>query len=321
MSEKLLEVNGLKTYFYSKHNVAKAVDGVDFSLEKGEILGIIGESGRGKSVTVKSILQIVKTPGKIAGGEIIYRGTDLLANRKAISEVRGNEISMIFQEPMTALNPALRIGYQMIEGLRLHLDKSKKEAYEIAVAYLKQVKINAPDTVMHKYPHQLSGGMRQRVLIAMAISTRPNILLADEPTTALDVTIQQQIISLLKELKDTLDMSIIFITHDMGVINEITDNTVVMYCGKVMETAPTYSLLKEPIHPYSKALIGAIPRLYEDREELETIPGSVPSLSSLPAGCKFSNRCKYCMDICREKEPELLQVDDNRKVRCWKYES
>ncbi|WP_130862315.1 ABC transporter ATP-binding protein [Bacilliculturomica massiliensis] len=318
--ENILDVKNLHTYFYTKAGVSKAVNGVNFSLREGEILGIIGESGSGKSVAVKSILQIVPRPGKIAEGQIIYRGRDLLADKQAIGQVRGKDITMIFQEPMTSLNPVLTIGRQLTEGIRLHLGLSKEEANQRACEFLKQVKITNPEELLTRYPHHLSGGMRQRVMIAMALATDTKILIADEATTALDVTIQQQIIYLLKELRDRLHMSIIFITHDMGVINEIADNTAVMYCGKIQEYASTYEVMKHPRHPYTEALLKAIPSIDAEQQKLSTIPGSVPSLLALPEGCSFSNRCTQCTDRCREEEPKLIRLEDGHRVRCWKYD-
>lgn len=317
--DKILEVKNLHTYFYTKAGVAKAVNGVSFSLQKGEILGIIGESGSGKSVAVKSIMQIVPKPGKIADGQVLFEGKDLLADKHSIDDVRGKDITMIFQEPMTSLNPVLTIGRQLTEGMRLHLGLSKAEAEERACKFLKQVKITDPQELLTRYPHHLSGGMRQRVMIAMALGTDAKILIADEATTALDVTIQQQIIYLLKELRDQLGMSIIFITHDMGVINEIADNTAVMYCGKIQEYASTYDIMKYPKHPYTAALLEAIPRIDDDQEILSTIPGNVPGLLNLPVGCSFSNRCSECREICKEKEPDIYRLPDGHKVRCWKY--
>ena len=317
--DSLLKINDLHTYFYSKRGVVKAVEGINLEVQKGEILGIVGESGSGKSVAVKSIMHLVKSPGRITSGQIFFDGDDIAS--KTINEmydIRGNKIAMIFQEPMTSLNPALKIGKQLTEGMIYHLKISSKEAEKRAVDFLRNVKINDPEEILNKYPHQLSGGMRQRVMIAMALSCNPSLLLADEPTTALDVTIQAQIIKLLKELKDKYNMSIIFITHDMGVINEISDNTAVMYCGRIMEYGTTYSIMKNPRHPYTKSLLKAIPKIDVEKEMLDTIPGNVPSLLDLPKGCKFSNRCIECEDICREKEPNILSKADGRQVRCWK---
>lgn len=318
--ERLLEVKDLRTYFFTKAGVGKAVNGISFTLDKGEILGIIGESGSGKSIAVKSLLQIVPRPGRITGGQIIFEGTDLLQNPKEIVRIRGREITMIFQEPMTSLNPVLTIGRQMTEGIRLHLGLSKEEAEKRACQYLRRVKITDPEEILTRYPHHLSGGMRQRVMIAMALCTDTKILISDEATTALDVTIQQQIIYLLKELRDQLGMAIIFITHDMGVINEIADNTAVMYCGRIQEYASTYEIMKNPKHPYTRALLKAIPRIDDSCERLSTIPGSVPSLLDLPEGCSFCGRCEECQEKCSSQEPPLFQLADGHRVRCWKYE-
>jgi len=318
-TDKILEVRELKTFFFTKKGVAKAVNGISFDLRQGEILGIIGESGSGKSVAVKSLLQIVAKPGKIVSGEILFKGQNLLKDAKAMDKARGRDITMIFQEPMTSLNPVLTIGRQMTEGLIQHFHASKKEAAEIACHYLSLVKIHNPQDILARYPHHLSGGMRQRVMIAMALSTKSSILLADEPTTALDVTIQQQIIYLLKELREQLRTSIVFITHDMGVINEIADHTAVMYCGRIQEYAATYDIMKNPRHPYTQALLEAIPSIDADQEVLRTIPGFVPSLLSLPPGCSFSNRCRYCRQICTEREPDLTEIVPGHQVRCWNY--
>lgn len=317
--EYLLEVKNLKTYFITKAGVGKAVDAVSFFLKRGEILGVIGESGSGKSVAVKSILQIVPKPGRIVDGEIWFNGVDLLADRGAMKEVRGRDITMIFQEPMTSLNPVLTIGRQMTEGVMLHLKVSKAEAKKIACKYLSLVKIPNPEEILQRYPHHLSGGMRQRVMIAMALSTNSSLLIADEPTTALDVTIQQQILYLIKDLRDQLNMGVIFITHDMGVINEVSDSTAVMYCGKIQEYASTYEVMKHPLHPYTQALIQAIPRIDMEQETLNTIPGTVPSLLDLPAGCSFSNRCAYACEQCLKESPGLYDAGGGHMVRCWKY--
>lgn len=317
--EPLLSVQELQTYFITKKFVGKAVDGVSFTLQRGEILGLIGESGSGKSVAVKSILQIVPKPGQIVGGKIIFQGTDLLSNRKRIQQVRGRDITMIFQEPMTSLNPVMSIGMQMTEGIMLHQKKTRREAEEIACAFLDRVRIPNPRSVLKRYPHHLSGGMRQRVMIAMALSTNASLLIADEPTTALDVTIQKQILLLIKELRDQLHMGVIFITHDMGVINEVSDNTAVMYCGKIQEYASTRTIMEKPLHPYTKALMRAIPRINAEREQLETIPGTIPSLQELPSGCSFHNRCAFASERCRREGPALYDAGDGHLVRCWNY--
>ena len=317
----LLEVKDLRTYFINKAGVGKAVDGVSFTLKQGEILGLIGESGSGKSVAVKSILQIVPKPGQIVGGKIYFNGKDLLGSKNAIQQVRGKDITMIFQEPMTSLNPSLTIGRQLVEGVMLHLKVSRSEAEKIACKYLDLVKISDPEEILKRYPHHLSGGMRQRVMIAMALETNSSLLIADEPTTALDVTIQQQILALIRELRDRLNMGVIFITHDMGVINEISDNTAVMYCGRIQEYAATREIMKNPMHPYTKALIQAIPRIDVEQETLNTIPGSVPSLLNLPSGCSFSNRCQYACEQCQKECPDLYDVGDGHMVRCWRYQN
>ena len=317
--EYLLEVRDLKTHFITKAGVGKAVDGVSFTLKRGEILGLIGESGSGKSVAVKSILQIVTKPGRIVGGEVIFNGVDLLADKAAMQAVRGRDITMIFQEPMTSLNPVLTIRRQMTEGVMLHLKVSRSEAEKIACKYLTLVKIPNPEETLKRYPHHLSGGMRQRVMIAMALATNSSLLIADEPTTALDVTIQQQILFLIKDLRDQLNMGVIFITHDMGVINEVSDSTAVMYCGTIQEYASTYEVMKRPLHPYTQALIEAIPRIDSEQELLNTIPGTIPSLLELPQGCSFSNRCNYACERCTKETPELYDVGGGHMVRCWKY--
>ena len=317
--EYLLEVEDLKTYFITKAGTGKAVDGVSFRLKKGEILGLIGESGSGKSVAVKSIMQIVPKPGRIVGGKVRFKGENLLGDAKAIQRVRGKDMTMIFQEPMTSLNPVLTIGRQMTEGIMLHLHLKQKQAEDVACKYLEMVKIPNPQEILKRYPHHLSGGMRQRVMIAMALETNSSLLIADEPTTALDVTIQQQILALIRELRDRLNMGVIFITHDMGVINEISDHTAVMYCGKIQEYASTREVMKNPLHPYTQALIQAIPRIDTEQEELHTIPGSVPSLLNLPAGCSFSNRCQYACEQCKNETPELYDTGDGHFVRCWRY--
>ena len=318
-SGTILTINHLKTYFYTYSGVARAVDDVSLSLQKGEILGIVGESGSGKSIMSKSILQLIKPPGKIVGGEILFRnhGNLLTASAKEIRSIRGNEISMIFQEPMTSLNPVLSIGEQIVESLICHKGLSKTAAYAKAEELLALVHINDATRVLKAYPHQLSGGMRQRVMIASALSCSPELLIADEPTTALDVTIQAQMLQLLRELRDKLNMSVIIITHDMGVISEMADRVAVMYCGKIMEYGDVASVLKAPRHPYTSALLSAIPQLNVEQETLNVIPGMVPSLYNLPQGCRFSSRCHLALEICREKEPEL-QYSGGSQVTCWR---
>ena len=304
MSEKLLEVKNLKTYFYTDEGVVKSVDDVSFDVEKGKTLGIVGESGCGKSITSLSIMQLVETPpGKIVGGEIIYQGENLL----------------IFQEPMTSLNPVFTVGKQIMEALRLHTDLDKEKAKERAIEMLKLVKIPLPEKRFNEYPHQLSGGMRQRVMIAMALSCNPKLLICDEPTTALDVTIQAQILDLINELKEKLGTSVMMITHDLGVIAEVADDVMVMYAGKVVEYGSADDIFESPKHPYTSGLMNCIPKLTdEDHTRLDVIKGMVPSFDQMPKGCAFCPRCSEAKDICRERMPELMDVNGH-KVRCFKY--
>ena len=319
MSEKLLEVKNLKTYFYTDEGVVKSVDDVSFDVEKGKTLGIVGESGCGKSITSLSIMQLVETPpGKIVGGEIIYQGENLLEkNKDQMRKIRGGEIAMIFQEPMTSLNPVFTVGKQIMEALRLHTDLDKEKAKERAIEMLKLVKIPLPEKRFNEYPHQLSGGMRQRVMIAMALSCNPKLLICDEPTTALDVTIQAQILDLINELKEKLGTSVMMITHDLGVIAEVADDVMVMYAGKVVEYGSADDIFESPKHPYTSGLMNCIPKLTdEDHTRLDVIKGMVPS--QMPKGCAFCPRCSEAKDICRERMPELMDVNGH-KVRCFKY--
>ena len=290
MSEKLLEVKNLKTYFYTDEGVVKSVDDVSFDVEKGKTLGIVGESGCGKSITSLSIMQLVETPpGKIVGGEIIYQGENLLEkNKDQMRKIRGGEIAMIFQEPMTSLNPVFTVGKQIMEALRLHTDLDKEKAKERAIEMLKLVKIPLPEKRFNEYPHQLSGGMRQRVMIAMALSCNPKLLICDEPTTALDVTIQAQILDLINELKEKLGTSVMMITHDLGVIAEVADDVMVMYAGKVVEYGSADDIFESPKHPYTSGLMNCIPKLTdEDHTRLDVIKGMVPSFDQMPKGCAF----------------------------------
>lgn len=321
MSEKLLEVKNLKTYFYTDEGVVKSVDDVSFDVEKGKTLGIVGESGCGKSITSLSIMQLVETPpGKIVGGEIIYQGENLLEkNKDQMRKIRGGEIAMIFQEPMTSLNPVFTVGKQIMEALRLHTDLDKEKAKERAIEMLKLVKIPLPEKRFNEYPHQLSGGMRQRVMIAMALSCNPKLLICDEPTTALDVTIQAQILDLINELKEKLGTSVMMITHDLGVIAEVADDVMVMYAGKVVEYGSADDIFESPKHPYTSGLMNCIPKLTdEDHTRLDVIKGMVPSFDQMPKGCAFCPRCSKAKDICRERMPELMDVNGH-KVRCFKY--
>lgn len=327
--EKILEVRNLETTFTTDRGVLKAVDSVSFDLYKGRTLGIVGESGCGKSVTSLSIMRLIPNPpGRITGGEILYKGRDLLKlGMEEMRKIRGNEISMIFQEPMTSLNPVFTIGNQLVEAIRLHQDLSKGEAVNQAIEMLKLVGIPAPDKRVKDYPHQLSGGMRQRVMIAMALSCNPQILIADEPTTALDVTIQAQILDLLRDLQQKTGLALMLITHDLGVVAEMAHEVVVMYAGKVAERAPVNEIFKSPKHPYTQGLLNSIPILGRDptgkvkKSRLEPIPGIVPSLLDLPEGCRFQERCKFVSDACKGEEPLLRSAGPDREVRCVREEA
>ncbi len=318
----LLEVKDLRTYFYTDDGIVKAVDGVDFEVKVGETIGIVGESGCGKSITAMSILRLIQCPpGKIVSGEILFNGEDLIkVTEKRIREIRGNSISMIFQEPMTSLNPVFTAGYQIEEILKLHQNLSDDEARDKAVEMIRMVGIPNPERIANEYPHQLSGGMRQRIMIAMALACRPKMLIADEPTTALDVTIQAQILDLMNELKNKLNTSIMLITHDLGVIAEMADHVIVMYSGKVVEDAPTIELFENPKHPYTIGLMSSIPSLAKEGQRLETIPGVVPNPLYLPKGCYFHPRCKYATRKCRETQPELVEVAPGHKSACLRAE-
>ena len=320
MAENLLEVRNLKKYFFTPRGVLHAVDNVTFNIEKGKTIGIVGESGSGKSVSAMSILQLLDGNGYIDSGEILLDGQDLTKfSVKQMNHIRGNEISVIFQEPMTSLNPVFSVDKQLSEPFMIHQGMNKKEAHEHALQMLYDVQIPNPEVVIKQYPHQLSGGMRQRVMIAMALACKPKILIADEPTTALDVTIQAQILHLMNELKRTTGTAIIFITHDLGVINEMADDVAVMYCGQVVEQAPADVIFQncKNSHPYTEGLMLSIPRLEIESDRLEPIPGVVPHPLALPKGCKFGPRCKYCTRKCIEEEPALTKVSDNQAVRCF----
>jgi peptide/nickel transport system ATP-binding protein len=321
MNNPILEVKGLKTYFTTKRGVSKAVDGIDFTLSKGETLGIVGESGCGKSITSLSILRLIPSPpGKIAGGSILFKGRDLVTmSEEEMRKIRGNEISMIFQEPMTSLNPVIPVGEQIAEALRLHQKMGRKEAWEKSVEMLKLVGIPSPEKRAKQEPFQLSGGMRQRVMIAMALACTPEVLIADEPTTALDVTIQAQILALIKDLQNKIGMGVVLITHDLGVVAETCDKVAVMYAGNIVEHATTEQLFANPKHPYTQGLLASLPNIYEDQEELQTIEGSVPSSYNMPDGCRFASRCPFRESICISQKPELIEHQDGSKVRCWKY--
>ena len=323
MAENLLEVKNLRTYFHTDDGIVKSVDDVSFEVKHGKTLGVVGESGCGKSITSLSIMQLVEIPpGKIEGGEILYEGEDLLKKSKdEMRKIRGGEIAMIFQEPMTSLNPVFTVGQQIMEALTLHTDLDKTAAKERAIEMLKLVKIPLPEKRFNEYPHQLSGGMRQRVMIAMALSCNPKLLICDEPTTALDVTIQAQILDLINELKEKLGTSIMMITHDLGVIAEVADDVMVMYAGKIVEYGDADEIFENPKHPYTHGLMGCIPKLTdEDHARLSVIEGMVPSFDDMPKGCAFCPRCTEAKAICRERMPELVDVN-GQKVRCFKYTS
>ena len=314
----VLEVSGLTTCFDNGKVRVTAVDNISLSVKKGEILGIVGESGSGKSITALSIMQLIRWPGKIVKGTVLFDGIDLMQCRKEqMRAIRGNRIAMIFQDPSTSLNPSLTIGAHLTESMKYHLGMDKKKAWQRARELLDVVHIPHPQERLRQYPHQLSGGMRQRVMIAIALSCNPELLIADEPTTALDVTIQSQILDLILELRDKYGMSIIFITHDIGVISEIADNVAVMYCGKILAYGDKQTVLTRPIHPYLTALIQAMPRLDTDTDHLASIPGIVPNLNDLPKGCHFSSRCSQAGEQCRNRMPKLKQAD-TYMARCWK---
>ena len=325
MAERLLDVKNLKTYFFTDEGTVRAVDGVDLYIEKGETLGIVGESGCGKSVTALSIMKLIpQPPGKIVEGEIRYDGqnlVDLPAGK--MRKIRGKEISMIFQEPMTSLNPVFTCGEQIAEALRLHEGLGRRDAMAKTVDMLKLVHMANAERRVKEYPHQLSGGMRQRIMIAMALSCNPKLLIADEPTTALDVTIQAQILELLNELKSKLGMAVMLITHDMGVIAETAQRVIVMYAAKVAEEAPVGDLFKEPLHPYTQGLLRSIPRIdlaATKRQRLEAIGGTVPTLmGDIPPGCRFAPRCPFVKAVCTERDPVLKELKPGHKVACWLY--
>lgn len=317
----LLAIENLKTYFFTENGIIKAVDGLDLIISPGETLGLVGESGCGKSVTALSILRLIPSPpGRIVEGKIFLNDCDLLElNQSAMRKIRGKEISMIFQEPMTSLNPVFTIGDQISETLKFHQGLSKKEALSRSVELLKMVGIASPKSRINDYPHQLSGGMRQRVMIAIALSCDPKLMIADEPTTALDVTIQSQILELMHQLQEKTKTAILIITHDLGVIAEHADRVAVMYAGKIVEYADGDQLFNNPLHPYSFGLLESIPRIETRRNRLNVIPGLVPNPINLPPGCKFGDRCSYVWEKCLSQEPNLIDLGDGHLVRCWKY--
>ena len=321
MTDPLLSVRDLRTVFYMEDGAAPAVDGVSFDLREGETLGLVGESGCGKSVTSLSIMRLVPPPGRTEGGRVLFEGRDLLAlDEGAMRRVRGNRVAMIFQEPMTSLNPAFTCGDQIDEAIRLHLGLDARAARERTVDLLRRAGIPAPEQRADEYPHRLSGGMRQRVMIAMALSCNPSLLIADEPTTALDVTIQAQILDLLKRLQASAGMAVLLITHDLGVIAEVADRVAVMYAGRIVEQADAASLFRTPRHPYTRGLLASRPRLAERRDRLEAIPGAVPDPARFPPGCRFHPRCPLADDRCRGEAPSLMEAAPGHAVACWNAE-
>mgnify|MGYP004709933407 FL=1 len=320
-SETLLEIKDLCVEFKTMAGTVHAVDHLSYTLHRGEKLGIVGESGSGKSVSSLAMMQLIPNPpGKVTGGQILYNGKDLVKlSEREMEKIRGNEISMIFQEPMTSLNPIIRCGKQIAESLQLHRGMKKKEAMEEAIKMMQAVGIANPQARAYEYPHQMSGGMRQRVMIAMALACQPQILIADEPTTALDVTIQAQILDLIRDLNQKMNTSVVFITHDLGVVSELCDTVIVMYNGHIVEKAPVADIFREPLHPYTQGLLSAIPRITKERKPLSTIEGMVPNPVERIKGCRFWPRCPKACDRCRKEEPSVFSVGENRQVRCWLY--
>ena len=317
---KLLEIKDERLSFFTPVGEVKALNGVSFTMNEGEVLGIVGESGSGKSVTAYSIMGLTAYPGRLVGGTVWFNGHEVeKMSEKELRRMRGNEVSIIFQDPMTSLNPVYTIGNQIIEVILRHTDKTKSEARDRARELLELVGINEPNKRLKQYPHELSGGMRQRVMIAMALAQKPSLIIADEPTTALDVTIQAQIMELMKEMKEKTGVSIMLITHDMGVVAEMADKIMVMYAGMVIEYATAREIFKDPKHPYTKGLLSSIPRKDKDIDRLYTIEGTVPSLTSMPKGCRFCDRCTCAMEKCRNEQPPMYQFGE-RSVRCFLYE-
>ena len=317
--KNILEIKNMHTYFFTDNGVVKSVDGVDIELKEGSTLGIVGESGSGKSVTALSVMGLLMgTTGKVVEGQILLDGRDITnLSAEERRKIRGNQISMIFQEPMTSLNPVMKIGDQLEEAINMHQNKTKQEAREMAVEMLKKTGLPRVERIVNEYPFQLSGGQRQRVMIAMALVCNPKILIADEPTTALDVTIQAQIIDLMNHLKQEIGTSIMFITHDLGVVAETCDEVVVMYCGRVVEKGNVYDIFGQTAHPYTQGLLRSIPKLGEHVEELDSIPGNVPNPKYMPKGCKFAPRCEHATERCREEEPGFFDLGNGHLSRCW----
>lgn len=321
MSDKLLQVKNLKTYFKVEAGTVKAVNEVSFKIDEGETVCLVGESGCGKSITSMSIMGLISGNGKIEGGEILYKGQDLLKlSNNEMCNIRGKEIGMVFQEPMSSLNPVFKIGFQVMEPLIAHEGMSKAEAKKKAISLLNEVGIPRSEEIAESYPHELSGGMRQRVMIAMALACNPKVLIADEPTTALDVTIQAQILDLMRNISKKHHTAILLITHDLGVVAEMADYVVVMYAGKVIEEGPVLEIFKNTLHEYTIGLLKSKPSIDEDKDELYAIPGQVPNPIGMKDSCYFCDRCDKCMDICKEKIPPLKEMDNNHKVACWLYE-
>jgi peptide/nickel transport system ATP-binding protein len=318
---KLLHIEDLRTYFFTDQGAVKAVDGVNLSVDTSQTIGLVGESGCGKSMTALSILGLIPSPpGRIVSGKILFEGRDLLTlHQSEITGIRGNRISMVFQEPMTSLNPVFTVGEQITEVYRYHTDLSRRERRRHAIDILQQVGIPSPERRFSDYPHQLSGGMRQRVMIAMALSLSPRLLIADEPTTALDVTIQAQILELIDSLRKEHTMSMILITHDLGVVSEVAERLFVMYAGTIVEESPVKEIFDTPYHPYTQGLLRALPAFGSGQKTLYTIPGSVPKLSEIPTGCRFSPRCPRVMDICKQTEPPMFRQGVSSHVKCWLF--
>lgn len=320
MSEKVLEVKNLKLFFDGNYGTTQIIDGISFEIGAGESLGIVGESGCGKSMTAMSIMRLLKSPPARIEGEILFEGQNLLEIPKSeMRKMRGNKISMVFQDPMTSLNPVFTIGYQLSEAFRLHQGMDKAQAMAASIEALKMVNVALPEKRVKEYPYQLSGGMRQRVMIAMALACKPRLLIADEPTTALDVTIQAQVLSLMRQLRDETGTAIMFITHDLGVVAEMCERAIVLYCGEIMEEAPTAVLFKNPAHPYTEGLLHALPHAGQREGKLYVIPGTVPAAGHFPKGCVFAPRCQYATERCQNEKPETIHLEDNHTVRCFRY--
>ena len=320
MSEKVLEVKNLKLFFDGNYGTTQIIDGISFEIGAGESLGIVGESGCGKSMTAMSIMRLLKSPPARIEGEILFEGQNLLEIPKSeMRRMRGNKISMVFQDPMTSLNPVFTIGYQLSEAFRLHQGMDKAQAMAASIEALKMVNVALPEKRVKEYPYQLSGGMRQRVMIAMALACKPRLLIADEPTTALDVTIQAQVLSLMRQLRDETGTAIMFITHDLGVVAEMCERAIVLYCGEIMEEAPTAVLFKNPAHPYTEGLLHALPHAGQREGKLYVIPGTVPAAGHFPKGCVFAPRCQYATERCQNEKPETIHLEDNHTVRCFRY--